>query len=67
MFDENIDILCFAETKLDEAFPLNQFFMNVYTKLYQLDMTHRSGGILVYIKSHLPSQEFNRFEIPNDI
>ena len=41
--------------------------MNISHKLYQLDIAGRSGGMLVYIKSHLPSLRFARFEIPNDI
>lgn len=52
---------------LGKKFPSNRLFMNVSQKLYQLDITGRSGGILVYIKSHLLSLRLTRFEKPNDI
>ena len=52
---------------LGKTFPSNQLFMNISQKLYQLEITGRSRGILVYIKSHLPSLRFTRFEKPNDI
>ena len=37
--DGNIDILCIAETKLDESFPNNQFVLVGYHLPYRLDIT----------------------------
>ena len=54
VIDENVDILCIAETKIDESFPTAQFILPGYHKPYRLDITDKQGGLLVYIKSHLP-------------
>ena len=34
MVDENIDILCIAEAKLDESFPNNQFVYQYNQSIY---------------------------------
>ena len=41
---KNVDILAIAETKIHESFPTAQF---------------GSGGILVYVKSSIPSRQLN--------
>ena len=33
--DENIDILCIVETKLDQSFPNNQYNQSIYTAYYR--------------------------------
>ena len=45
---KNIDILCVAETELDETVRSNQFLITCYKKHYDLDTAARNGGILVY-------------------
>ena len=51
----NIDIVSVAETKLDASFPTAQFTLEGYHTPYRLDINNKSGGILVYIKSSIPS------------
>ena len=38
-----------------------------YHKPHRLDITDRKGGLLVYIKSHLPSRLLKNFDISSDI
>ena len=38
-----------------------------YHKPYRLDVTDKQGGLLVYIKSHLPSKPLSTHNISNDI
>ena len=38
-----------------------------YQKPYRLDISDRKGGLLVYIKSHLPSRLLKNFDIPSNI
>ena len=38
-----------------------------YHKPYRLDISDRTGGLLVYIKSHLPSRLLKNFDIPSNI
>ena len=54
---ENIDILATAETKIDESFPTVQFLLVGYHSPYRLDKSSKSDGILVYMKSSIPSRQ----------
>ena len=38
MVNENLDILCIAETKIDQSFPTTQFLLPGYHKPYRLDI-----------------------------
>ena len=50
----NVDIVSIAETKLDDSFPSTQFTLGYHTP-YRLEVNNKSGGILVYVKSSIPS------------
>ena len=50
----NVNIISIAE--IDASFPSAQFTFEGYHSLYRLDVTNRSGGILVYVKSSIPSR-----------
>ena len=63
----NIDILMIGETKLDSSFPNNQFLMQGYHRPYRLDVTARSGGLLIFVKSHLPTRQLTTLSIPVDL
>ena len=67
MLENNIDILCIAETKLDSSFPESQFQMPGYTMPYRLDKTANSGGLLVYVKETIPSKLLHEITIPSEI
>jgi len=67
MIDQNIDIVCLAETKLDNSFPTNRFQVPGYSSPYRLDINSKSGGLLVYIKDSIPSKELKQLVIPNGI
>ena len=51
----NVDVVSIAETKVDASFPSPQFVLEGYHSPYRLDISSRSGGILVYVKSSIPS------------
>ena len=68
IIDEKVDVLCIAESEIDEPFPTAQFNSPGYSKPYRLDISGKQGGLLVSIKSHLPSShnapsEFQRISI----
>ena len=67
MLEQNIDIFCIAETKLDASYPTSQFHLQGYKTLYRIDVSSNSDGILVYIKETLPSRKLNDFTLPEDI
>ena len=54
-----VDILIVAETKIDASFSKAQFSSERYHKLYRLDVSERSDGILVYINSSIPSRKLH--------
>ena len=59
--------MCIAETKLDEYFPNYQFVLVGYHLPYRLDITDKKGGLMVFVKSHIPSRRLNDFKIPSNI
>ena len=63
----NVDILCIAEAKLDPSFPNSQFLMPGLHKPVKMDVSNRRGGLLVYMKSSLPSKMSTEFKLPNNI
>ena len=65
--NENVDILCIAETKIDESFPTAQFILRGYHKPYHLGIPDKQGGLLIYIKAHLPSRLLSNLISPKDI
>ena len=64
---DKVDILLVSETKLDETFPKNQFFIEGYSQPFRLDKSALSGGILIYIREDIPCKELKRHSLPNDI
>ena len=55
----NVDVISIAETKIDASFPSAQFAFEGYHSPYRLDVSNRSGGILVYVKSSIPSRRLS--------
>ena len=64
---ENVGILAIAETKTDESFPTAQFLLVGYHSPYLFDKCPKSGGILVYVKSSIPSRQLNFPNLPYKI
>ena len=56
---DSVSILTIAETKIDSSFPTAQFRLANYHTPYRLDISNKSGGILVYIKSNIPTRQLN--------
>ena len=48
-----------AETKIDVSFPTAPFSAVGYHKPYRLDVSEKSGGILVYKNSSIPSRQLH--------
>ena len=52
-----------AETKLDPSFPNSQFLIPGFHEPMRLDITSRRSGMLVYIKSSMPSRIVSNFKL----
>ena len=54
-----MDVISIAETKIDASFPSAQFVFEGYHSPYRLEVSNRSGGILAYVKSSVPSRHLS--------
>ena len=52
-----------AETKLDPSFPNSQFLIPGFHEPMRFDITSKRGGMLVYIKSSMPSRIVSNFKL----
>ena len=62
----NIDIFLISETKLNATFPESQFLIDDFFPPYRKDRTDKGGGLLLYVRDHIPSRQLNA-EICSDI
>ena len=67
ILSNNVDIFCVGETKLDKSFPVSQFSLTRFHTPYRLDINRNSGGILVFVKSSIPSRMLTKHKLPSDI
>ena len=63
---DKIDILMISETKIDDTFPLNQFTIEGYSQ-FRLDRNCNGGGILIYVRDHLPCKQIKSHSLPKDV
>ena len=50
----NIDILVITETKIDQSFPIGQFFIEGYSPPFRLDRDVNGGGVIIYVEEDIP-------------
>ena len=53
--------------KLDESFPNDQYILVSYHLPYRLYITDKKGGLMVFVKSRIPSRRLNDFKIPSNV
>ena len=56
---DNVEILTIAETKIGSSFPTAQIRLANHRTPYRLDISNNSGGILVYVRSNIPTRQLN--------
>ena len=59
IIEQNVDVLAAADTKIDASFPSALFFLEGYHSPYRLNISRRSGGLLVYVKATIPSRQLS--------
>ena len=52
--EDSIDVLLLSETKLNDTFPTGQFTINRFHTPFRKDRCDKGGGLLTYIREHLP-------------
>ena len=59
VIDKNIDIFLISETNLNDPFPERQFVIDGCHPPYRNDRTDKAGGLLLYVREHIPSRPVN--------
>ena len=67
LVSNNIDVLLISETKIDNTFPVSQFYVPRYSVQYRLDRTENGGGIILYVKKHTPCRILSKFTLEKEI
>ena len=56
-----------SQSKLDDTFPLGQFYVEVFTMPYRLDRHRNEGGVIIYVREDIPSKILERHKLPQDV
>ena len=64
---KNVDILVVTETKLDETFPLGQFYVEGLIMPYRLGRNRNGEGVIIYVREDIPSKILEKHNLPHDI
>ena len=64
---KNVHFLVIAETKLDDTFPLGQFYVEGFNIPYRRDRNHNGGGVIIYIREDIPSKTLEKHKLPQDV
>ena len=74
MFDQfkevilkHVNILVITETKLDDNFPLGQFYVEGFSMPYRLDVNCNGGCIIIYVREDIPSKILEKHKLPQDV
>ena len=66
-YSRSVDILVITETKLDDTFPLGQFYVDGFTMPYRLDRNRNGGGVIIYVREDIPSKILKKHKLPEDV
>ena len=66
MITGNVDVLVIGETKLDATFPNKQFMIKGFKEPYRKDRNDKGGGVMVYVRDDIPSQE-KEYKLPENV
>ena len=67
IISQNVDELMLAETKIDSTFPPGQFAIEGFANPFRFDRDANGGGLLVYVRSDIPSHQLNSVKFSDDI
>ena len=63
----NIDVLLIFEIKIDNTFSVSQYCVPGYSVPFRLDRTGNGGGIMLYVKEHIPCRMLSKFTFEKEI
>ena len=61
-------LICCVQQKQNQMnlFPIISSYISIISP-YKLDITDNKGGLMVFVKSHIPSRRFNDLKTPSNI
>ena len=62
-----VDIFIAAEAKISKSFPTAQFAFDEFYKTLMLNVTNKSGSLLVYVRSYLLLRQLTNHKIFPDM
>ena len=63
----NIDVMIFTQTKPDDSYSTAQLMAGRFKKPFRLDKDSNGGGMLIYVKSDIPSTLNSSHNFPDEI
>ena len=60
-------MLLISETKSDNTFRVSQFCVSGYSVPFRFDRTGNGGGIMLYVKEHIPCRMLSKFAFQKEI
>ena len=67
LISNHVDILVLTETKLDEMFTRFSFLVDGFSLPFRLDRNQKGGGLLIFVRSDIPTKLLTEHSFPNDI
>ena len=64
---KNVNILVMTENKLDDTFPLGQFYVEGFTMPYRLGSNRNGGDVIIYVREDIPSKILEKHKLPQDV
>ena len=64
---KNVDILVITTTKLDDTFPLAQFYVEEFTMAYRLNRNRNGVGVIIYLREDIPIKILEKQKLPQDV
>ena len=56
-----------CETKIDDSFPMEQFIIEGYSRIYWLDRNDKGGVIMLIVKHKLLTSHLDKYYFPKKI
>ena len=54
-------------TKLDDTFPLAQFYVEEFTMAYRLNRNRNGVGVTIYLREDIPIKILEKQKLPQDV
>ena len=67
LVSNNIDVLLISKIKIDDTFLVSRFCVAGYSVPFRLDCKGNGGGVMLYVKEHIPCRMLSKFTFEKEI